>query len=240
MKPINRREFSHQFLGAISGFALMESLFYTNAFAKTVRPITDHWAIRLNEFCRDLQLKSITLPQWQSQVEELYREIALEELLEFIDFKKLIKGFQYPDLGVNARMVHFPTLTGLPDKTVYYKKIIGMKKDRAIIPHGHSHMASAHLIINGEFQLRHYEKIRQEGQHLIIKPSIDKVAKLGDCSSISDEKDNVHWFVANTVTAFTFDVIMLDLNNQKYDIHNLDIYEQQKVGDGQFKGRMHI
>ena len=65
-----------------------------------------------------------------------------------------------------------------------------------------------------------------------IKTSYDKNAKIGDSSSISDEKDNVHWFVANTETAFTFDVIMLDLNNKPHDIHNLDIYEKQDLSDG--------
>ena len=107
-----------------------------------------------------------------------------------------------------------------------------MKKDRAIIPHGHSNMASAHLILKGEMRLRHYEKIRQEKQSLIIKPTIDRIAKPGDSSSISDEKDNVHWFIANTETAFTFDVIMLDLNEKPYDIHNLDIFEKQDLSDG--------
>jgi hypothetical protein len=110
-----------------------------------------------------------------------------------------------------------------------------MKMDRAIIPHGHSNMASAHLILNGEMHLRHYEKIQQEEQNLIIKPSIDRIAKVGDSSSISDEKDNVHWFIANTETAFTFDVIMLDLNDRSYDIHNLDIYESEDLKNGTLK-----
>ena len=93
-------------------------------------------------------------------------------------------------------------------------------------------MASAHLILKGEMHLRHYEKIRKESNNLIIKPSIDKIAKLGESSSISDEKDNVHWFIAHTDTAFTFDVIMIDLNGKSYDIHNLDIYEKQNLSDG--------
>ena len=58
------------------------------------------------------------------------------------------------------------------------------------------------------------------------------MARPGESSSISDEKDNVHWFIANTATAFTFDVIMLDLNNESYDIHNLDIYESVDLNNG--------
>ncbi|MEZ4690570.1 MAG: hypothetical protein R3A12_10460 [Ignavibacteria bacterium] len=34
---------------------------------------------------------------------------------------------------MNTRPVKFPELEGLPEKTIYHKKIFGMKKDRAII-----------------------------------------------------------------------------------------------------------
>ncbi|WP_235689705.1 cupin domain-containing protein [Fulvivirga lutea] len=229
---MDRREFTKGLLTTVASFAMLESLVVANAFGKSIRPLTQHWAIQLNEYCSDLKKRSITVTEWQSFIAKLYNKIELTELLKFIEFEKLTQGFDYPDLGVNTRKVFFPKLSGLPEKTVFVKKIFGMKKDRAIIPHGHSNMASAHLILQGEMHLRHYEKLGQEDQNLIIKPTIDRIAQIGDNSSISDEKDNVHWFVANTDTAFTFDVIMLDLNNKPYDIHNLDIYEKQDLHNG--------
>ncbi|GFZ93643.1 hypothetical protein GCM10011531_27030 [Aquaticitalea lipolytica] len=232
MKNMNRKEFTKGLLATIISYALMDSLFATNAFINHINPLTKHWAIKLNEYCSDLKKQTITPKEWQSLIDELYKDIELNDLIKFIDFRKLQTGFQYPDLGVNTKPVFFPKLDGLPENTVFIKKIFGMKKDRAIIPHGHSNMASAHLVLNGEMHLRHYEKIRKEGDNLIIKPTIDKLAKIGDSSSISDEKDNVHWFVANTDTAFTFDVIMLDLKGKATDIHNIDIFEKQNLSDG--------
>ncbi|MCH7974140.1 MAG: hypothetical protein IH949_09690 [Bacteroidetes bacterium] len=76
------------------------------------------------------------------------------------------------------------------------------------------------------------KKSDRKKNNLIIKPTVDKMINLGESSSISDEKDNVHWFIANSESAFTFDVIMLDLNGKNYDIHNLDIYEKQDLSDG--------
>lgn len=232
---MDRRAFTMDMMATVTSFALMDSLFAFNGIASKIKPLTDHWSIQLNEFCSDLRTDSITVVQWQEKIEELYAQIELEEILKFIQFEQLIKGFQYPDLGVSTRKVTFPKLIGLPANTIYVKKIFGMKKDRAIIPHGHSNMASAHLILKGEMHLRHYEKIAQDEQHLLIKPSIDKIAKLGESSSISDEKDNIHWFIANSPTAFTFDVIMLDLNNKLYDIHNLDIYAAEDVKNGMLR-----
>lgn len=232
---MDRREFTKGMFANITSFALMDSLFAYNAIGKTIKPITDHWAIQLNEYCSDLKTDSISTIQWQQKVEELYNEIELDEILKFIDFDKLIEGFEYPDLGVSTKPVKFPKLNDLPEQTAFVKKIFGMKKNRAIIPHGHSNMASAHLILKGEMHLRNYEKIQQDGQNLIIEPTIDRLAKVGGCSSISDEKNNVHWFIANTESAFTFDIIMLDLNNKNYDIHNLDIYESEDLKNGTLK-----
>ena len=113
-----------------------------------------------------------------------------------------------------------------------------MKKGRAVIPHGHSNMASAHLVLKGEFALRHFEKIGTENNHLEIKPTIDRLIRTGDYSSISDEKDNVHWFIAESETAFTFDVIMLDLKGNTTEIHNIDIAAAEKLSKGHLRARI--
>ena len=157
---------------------------------------------------------------------------ALNDVLKFIDFEKLTKNFQYADLGVNTKPVVFPMIEGLPSNTAFVKKIFGIQKDRAIIPHGHSNMSSSHLVLKGELSLRQFEKVEEEKDHLIIKPTVDRVATVGDASSISDERNNIHWFIANSPHAFTFDVIMLDLDGKEYDIHNIDIRGGENLPNG--------
>ncbi len=232
MELQNRREFGKTMLSTTLNYFLLESLFTSQAFASSVRPVATHWAKQLTEICNDLKLQKIPPVLWQQQVEKLFNQIELSELLKFIDFETLTRGFDYPDLGVNTRMVKFPKLDGLPEKTVFIRKIFGMKKGRAIIPHGHSNMSSAHLVLKGEFALKHYDKVAEEDKHLLIKPTIEKTAGVGSSSSVSDEKNNIHWFIANTETAFTFDVIMVDLGGKAYDIHNIDIAAAEKAGNG--------
>ncbi len=232
---MNRRQFGKGLLASLSSYALLDSLFAFNAFGRKINPIADHWSIQLEEYCNDLKTNTISPENWQVQVEGLLSRIELAELLKFIDFDRLLKGFQYPDLGVNTRPVKFPKLEGLPENTTFYKKIFGLKKDRAIIPHGHSNMSSAHMVLRGGFKLRHYDKLDDEGDFMIIKPTIDKMVQTGDFSSISDDRDNIHWFVASTASAFTFDVIVLDLKGQPYDIHNIDIHQQVRQSDGNLR-----
>ncbi len=45
-------------------------------------------------------------------------------------------------------------------------------------------------------------KLRKD--HYIIKPTIDREFKPGELSTISDHKDNIHWFTALSDTGFIF------------------------------------
>lgn len=225
-------------LASLLSYGLLTSCTRTESIVEpTVKAITKHWAVELNEICSDLSLARIPQVLWQEHVEKLFGRIELSELLGFIDFDTLARGMKFPDLGVTTKNVGFPELDGLPKDVKFIKKVFGMKKDRAIIPHGHSNMASAHLVLKGKFALRHFEKVEEQRNHLLIRPTIDKTAEAGSSSSISDEKNNIHWFVATTETAFTFDVIMLDLNGKKHDIHNLDIRDGEKISDGLIRAR---
>ena len=139
-------------------------------------------------------------------------------MLAAIDFDQLTARFDYPDLGINTRPVQFPRLDGIPEDLAFYGKVFGMRRDRAIIPHGHKNMVSCHYVLKGEFLLKQYDKVDETDSHMIIAPTIDEVARAGSHSSISDEKNNVHWLRATTETAFTFDVLVLDLAGKSADI----------------------
>ena len=233
----SRRQFNKKLLSSLVSFSLMEMLVVGDLLGKKVKPITDHWAIKMNEMCLDLRQNTLSPSQWQTQIENLLDQIELEELLRFIDFDRLTQNFSFPDLGVNTKVVRFPSLSGLPQNLAFYRKIFGLKKDRAIIPHGHKNMTSAHLVLKGEFSLKHYNKIEDEPEHMIIQPSIDKIIKVGDSSSISDEKNNVHWFRTLSETAFTFDMIVLDLNGKSYEIDNIDPHSGEDVGENMLRVR---
>ncbi|MBK9153866.1 MAG: hypothetical protein IPM25_06560 [Chloracidobacterium sp.] len=226
----SRREFCATLLGSLLTYSLLTACSKPQVVSTAVVPVVRHWAIELNEYCSDLKLGRIPQSAWQESVERLFSRVDLDDLLGFIDFETLEKGLKYPDLGVATENVRLPPLDGLPRDVAFIKKIFGMRKGRAIIPHGHSNMASAHLVLGGQFKLRHYEKLSLDKGHMTIRPTIDKTAATGSASSISDEANNVHWFVAESDRAFTFDVIMLDIAGKRYDIHNLDLDRAERIG----------
>lgn len=229
---LTRRDFTKSLLGTIASYSLLQTLFTRDVFAREVRPITDSWVKGLHEMSMDLSAGKITPGLWQTRIKELFDRVELWELLAGIDFDKLSAGFEYPDLGVNTRWVKFPKLDGLPENLAFYSKVFGMKRDRAIIPHGHRNMVSCHYVLQGELQLRHYDKMEEEATHMVLQPTIDQVAVVGSHSSISDEKNNIHWLRAKTETAFTYDVLITDLGGKHWEVDNIDPYEAEKISGG--------
>jgi hypothetical protein len=231
---MDRRQF---LIGSIASWSLLRTLFSTDAFADSVKPVTRDWLKGLHEMSLDLEKGKITPGQWQVKIDELFDRVSLPDLLARIDFARLVQGFEYPDLGVNTKWVSFPRLDGVPEALAFHSKIFGMKKDRAIIPHGHRNMVSCHYVIQGEFRLRHYDKIEEDGTHMVIAPTIDQIARIGSHSSVSDEKNNIHWLRATTDTAFTYDVLIVDLNGNKWDVDNIDPYGAEKIAGSRLRVR---
>ncbi len=65
--------------------------------------------------------------------------------------------------------------------------------------------------------------------------TIEETGKPGSFSSISDDKNNIHWLVATTEKVFTFDVIVTKLHQKPIEIDNIDIYKARKTGNGILK-----
>ena len=229
---MDRREFSKTLIEAVSSYALFQTLFRYDAFAREVRPVTDRWVLALHDMAMDIRSGRITPHEWQDQIEALYQRVEFSDLVRMIDFHRLKQGFEYPDLGVNTTRVQFPELDGLPERLGFTSKVFGMRRDRAIIPHGHRNMVSCHYVLQGDLHLRHYQKVDEDEAHMVIQPTVDDVVGIGTYSSISDEHNNVHWLSALTQTAFTFDVIVVDVNGGQWEVDNIDPYAAEDIGGG--------
>ncbi len=212
----------------MTSVAFLETLFTHDLFAQKVQPNVNKWLRELHAMCRDLRVNKISELQWQSKIDEFHNKLPLEDLLKLIDFDKAIKSFEYPDYGVITKDPILPAIAGI-EKFSFTGRIFGMQKDRAIIPHGHQNMTSCHRVLKGEFLLRQYNRLRDEGDHMFIKQSIEEQGKAGSFSSISDDKNNVHWLIATTEQAYTFDVIVAGLGKKTTEVDNIDIYNAIKM-----------
>src|SRR5262245_54930215 len=140
--PPTRREF---LADGLVTFALLRTLFARDAFTQKVRPTTDAWIRAVRERCRDLRRRALEPREWQAAVEELFTRVPLEDLLRAIDLDRLTASLDLPDDRAGTRDVEFPALRGLSELP-FATRVFGMRRGRAIVPHGHRNMASGHLI----------------------------------------------------------------------------------------------
>lgn len=213
---------------------LVDVLAVTGDLSPIQKSALEHWTLRLEQMCGDLKSREMGLAEWQRETALLLERVPLEELLRDIDFATLHNKLELPDLGVGTRYVRMPRIEGMPARASFISKLFGMRADRAIIPHGHENMASAHLVLEGQFHLRQYDKVRGDENYLWVRPTIESQSLPGHASTISDEENNVHWLIAGKKPAFTLDIIMLDLGGEEHDIFNLDM-DAGKWEDGMLR-----
>lgn len=237
MTQLSRRDFTHGTLGSLLTFSLLETLFRTDAFAAEVKPITAKWLTDLHQLGLDVRGAKLKQLEWQAKTEELFEQVNLPELLKFIDFEKLAASVQFRDQGEKSLRPSFPEVEGLPTKLVFGHQIFALKKDRSVVPHGHDNMATAFLILQGDFHGRHYDRLEDHDEHYIVKPTIDDKFTVGGYSTVSDHKDNIHWFKATSETGFIFNIHVMNVVEGKRSGRIYMDPNGEKLADGTIRAK---
>lgn len=213
MNVISRRAFAQQTLGSIVSFSLLQTLVEQDLFADETRPAVTKWLTEVNQLGWDLKEQKLSQLEWQKMIERLYAKADVDGFLSLIDFDKLTRNLELVDNGARSLQFKFPKVAGVPENLAWGKQIFALKKGRSVVPHGHNNMATAFLILKGEFHGRHYDRLEDEAEHMIIKPTIDRKFTVGECSTISDVKDNIHWFQSLSEPAFIFNIHVTGINS---------------------------
>ncbi len=211
----SRRDFTKRSVQTILGVSLLEHLCSGNLLAADAHSKAARWLGDVNEIGVDLKGGKMKEIEWQKKVEDLFQnEIELTELLKFIDFDRIAKSAKFVSNGARSIRFKYPKVEGVPGKLVFGQQIFALKKDRSVVPHGHNNMATAFLVLKGNFHGRHYDRVKDEKKHMIIKPTIDAKFGPGQTSSVSDVKDNVHWFKAEDEPAYIFNIHVLGVKGK--------------------------
>lgn len=212
MQQISRRAFAQNMLGSLLTFSLVKTLCRGELLTGSVKPIAGQWLMEMEQVSKALKAGSVKPVEWQQKIEELLARVELSDLLRSIDYNRLAKTALFPEDHESAQSIDFSQAEGLPAELSFVPFFYAMKKGAAIAPHGHRNMTSMHMILDGRVHDRHYERLADEPRHLIIRPTTDKMPTRGDLSTISDQKNNIHWFKALTGTVFMFSIAVFNID----------------------------
>ncbi len=212
MTSLTRRDFHGSLLASLTAYGLVELLWTRDLFADAVKPVIHKWFNDLHALCKDVKSQQIKDIDFQSKLEELYKKVDLAEMVALLDLDKVAAATKLPDNGAANLGVDLSKVEGLPKGLVFGRQIFAMKKGRAVVPHGHDNMCTGFLVLRGNFIGRHYDRVEDNKDHYLIRPTIDRTFKPGECSTISDHKDNVHWFTADSEAGFLFNIHVMGYN----------------------------
>jgi hypothetical protein len=235
---LTRREFAQQALSGLLTYSLLQTLFAYDAFGAESKLLAAKWLKDLNDLGQDVKGGKLKQTDWQTKVDELFDKIDLAETLKFIDFDKLTANVKFRDQGELSLRAKLPAVEGLPTDLVFGHQVFALTKDRSVVPHGHNNMATAFLILKGTFRGRHFDRLEDDGEFMIIRPTIDRPFGPAEHSTVSDYKDNVHWFTATSDQAFIFNIHIMNVDPDKKNTGRVYIDPNgEKLSDNRIRAK---
>jgi hypothetical protein len=160
----------------------------------------------LDELSQQLHAGQIDGGGWQIHAEALFARADANEILAAItlDWESI-----HRETRRSGQIVHQlapDELRGCPPDPAFRRKLFAFSSNHAVIPHAHHNLVSAFLVLAGRFRGRHFDRIREDTDAVIIRPTDDRTFQLGDAAAISDVRNNVHWFTALADEALLFNV----------------------------------
>lgn len=224
---MERREFLTKSAEAALFYSFYHFLTLTRAWGKSIEPIIKKWIREIEDISASVQNAKITPQEWQNAIERLHSKVPLKDIIKFVDLDRALKIVKYPKekLGGIVDTV-WPEIAGLPKAADMGHKLFIYRKGTSTPPHAHNHLVSAHLVVKGNIHVRTFDRIQDLDKAVLIKVSRDQVAKPGMTVSMSDYKDNVHWFEGLTDISVSFDVPVPNIEPKKEYVIPVEGYSQ--------------
>jgi len=213
---LNRR----QFFGAFAASAALYTVARADAIVGGTPSSLDAWAQGLADLNRDLAAGRIPLMEWQDRMAMLDSGIDVASLRGYLDFERLTAAMTFPEKLAQTADPKLPATINVEGiDRHWFIRFFGMRRGGAIIPHVHNNMVSAHLVLDGQFHARTFDREADmqdpAGDFVLLRPKLDDALKPGQMITMSDDRDNCHWLVSEADRSFTFDVGVLELSKTR-------------------------
>jgi hypothetical protein len=223
---LSRRKFIASSIEALGFYYLFQTVHGSAAWAKPIEPIIKIWIRQVNEACVSVRSGKLSPKDWQASISQLHSKIPVDDILKFVDLEKVLRNIHHPKERLGAvQDVPWPAVEGFP-QTTFGHKIFVYRKGSCTPPHAHNHLVSAHLIIMGKMRIRTFDRIKDLEKAVLLKATRDEIPSIGTTVSMSDYRDNVHWFEGISDYSATFDIPVPNIEPLKKYTHQAEALNQ--------------
>ena len=180
MNDETRRSFNGKLLGSLMAYGLIETLFDRDLFADAVKPVISKWLVDLHELSKDPQGPEAQGPRLPGQARR-----PLQAAWTWRNWSPSSISTAWADGEVPRQRGGQPgrrserRSRGCPKRLVFGKQIFAMRKGRSVVPHGHDNMCTGFIVLRGDFSGRHYDRVEDDKDHYLIRPTIDRPLQAG-------------------------------------------------------------
>ena len=222
---VDRRAFLLQSARLAAWYGVFELAHGTSAWAQEMNSVAGRWAKELGEICAAVRAGRLEPLEWQKAIERLHDRVPLEEIVKFVDLDAVLTRLQPPKEKLGAvQDVPWPEKQAMA--AGFGHKLFVYRRGACTPPHAHNHLVSAHLVLKGNIRTRTFDRLADLEQSILLHPTGDRVVKPGQTVSMSDERDNVHWFVGMSEVSVSFDVPVGDISPAKQYRHPAEAMNQ--------------
>jgi len=187
-----------------------------NAWAAPLDPALRRWVLRVGELGQAVRAGTLAPAAWQDGMAELHASLSPEELIRFIDMDRLVEGLQAPKDRIGAiAQVPWPDVDGFPVGFRFGHKLFVYRQGACTPPHVHNHLVSAHWVLEGRIRARTYDRVADLDASIRLRPTRDEALDPGGIVTMSDQRDNGHWFEGLTGRSISFDIPISGISPEK-------------------------
>jgi hypothetical protein len=95
---------------------------------------------------------------------------------------------------------------------------LGIRSDVLIVragdqipPHGHSRVVSGFYVMEGEVAIRHYDRVEEFPEHVLLRKTIDTQLSPGGFTTNSEYHHNIHWLLGIAPVSYLFRFTVTDV-----------------------------
>ncbi len=183
---------------------LLDLVVRTQALAGDARHRAQDLRARLFAASSALRRGELDPQAWQRAIAELCAEVVDSQLLRELHLRPLVERLDSD--SARPRSLTLATEGLGPTAAGVRHRLFTFDRGQAIVPHGHDHLVSLFIVLRGRFRARHYDRLADSREHIVIRPTIDRQVDVGGQTSVSEVQDNVHWFTALSDDALLYNL----------------------------------
>jgi len=173
-----------------------------------------------------LQFGRISDEDFRRDLDRFYSQLDAAACKQDIDFSRKVEmlsrngGYKTDVLGLrgDSSGATAPAWFDLWGRRFRLFRHLGVRSDVLAVraggqvpPHGHSQVVSGFFVLEGEVGIRHYDRVQEFADHVMLRKVVDMTIGPGGYTTNSEYHHNIHWLLGVAPVSYLFRFTVTDV-----------------------------